>query len=396
MSRHPKELRAHLKRLIMLRLFVVTLFLCFGFVASEVQLALFSLIVGILALSVAYSFWLVWGKHLSILAVVQIGMDLLLESILIFFTGGIDSIFSMLIIFTIFSAGFVINPNSGFITAMMAGIMFLPSSIYGREISDWLYVAYTAYVKISILLLVGFLSTAFAHRFSAMEEEIQLKRRLSLLGETAAQLAHEIRNPLMSITGAIELLHRQLTGTLTKKDDLLMKTVVRESERLTGLLSHVLDYTRDEKYHFERVDLKRFLDEVFLMLENHFSCRSNIEIVKAYRRKKAIVEIDRNKMKQVFINLVVNGLQAMPEGGCLSVDSYRQNGFITITVQDTGCGMTPEQAKRLFIPFERQRSGGTGIGLALAQKIVCQHRGRISVDSHAGSGSTFSITLPAA
>ena len=200
----------------------------------------------------------------------------------------------------------------------------------------------------------------------------------------------------MSITGSVELLNRQLTNKLTPQNIKLMETVLRESERLTGLLGQVLNYTHDEKYRFESVPLNQLLDEVFLMLENHTTCRSTIKLCKEYQRKNIRIDVDQRKIKQVFINIIVNALQAMPHGGELTVDLTTKNGSVIVNFKDTGSGMDEESLRKLFTPFASNRNGGTGIGLAIAQKIVKHHGGKISVTSQEGKGSTFLVTLPAA
>ncbi|MBI4431438.1 MAG: hypothetical protein HY587_06975 [Candidatus Omnitrophica bacterium] len=392
----PADIRKKIKLLIMLRLLVATLFLCFGLLAIKEGFVLFALIVVVLVLSTIYVGWLTIGKHLFLLAAVQLALDLILEIVLMYFTGGFDSVFSTLMVLTIFSAGVILRPNDGFITSILGSILFTVMLIFQhwREPSDLVYAGYISYVKVSIYLLVGFLSSAFAEQVSEMEQELRLKERLSYLGEMTAQLAHEIRNPLMAITGAVQLISRHIKNALSETDLKLIQTVENESGRLNRLLEEILDYTRDEKYEFEKTLLASILDEVFVSFSQNPSINSRVELIKSYQKNNHKVEADRDKLKQVFINVMTNSCQAMPQGGKLSVDTVQDGNLIMIAFSDTGPGMSKDQQKKLFQPFQSGRNGGTGIGLALAQKIVRQHGGKITYRSRIGKGSTFYVILP--
>ena len=394
----PYKMKKKLKLLFMLRLLVATLFLCLGLVAIEESLVLFTLIVAILFLSMLYVVWLVAGKHLYYLAGTQIVLDLILESILMYFTGGFDSVFSVLMVLTIFSAGIIMQPKHGLVAAFLGSILFVIMFIsqQWQSPTDLVYAGYISYVKVSIFLLVGFLSAAFARQVSDMEQELRLRERLSYLGEMAAQLAHEIRNPLMSITGAVELIHRNAQNHLSDNDKKLMQTIQTESHRLSKLLTEVLDYTRDEKLDTQNTRIAQVLDDIFLSFSQNPKMNCGVQITKFYQRHDHKAEIDRDKMKQVFINIIENSMEAMPDGGTLTIASIQDNGMIKISFADTGRGMNREQQKKVFQPFYTEKTGGSGIGLALAQKITRYHGGRVTFDTQEKKGTTFHVFLPAA
>ncbi len=393
----PNKMTKKLKLLFMLRLLVATLFLCLGLVAIEESLVLFTLIVAILFLSTLYVVWLVTGKHLYYLASVQIALDLILETILMYFTGGFDSVFSALMVLTIFSAGVIMQPRDGLVASLLGSILFVIMFIlqHWQTPTDLVYAGYISYVKVSIFLLVGFLSAAFARQVSNMEQELRLRERLSYLGEMAAQLAHEIRNPLMSITGAVELIHRSTKNHLSDNDKKLMQTIQTESHRLSKLLTEVLNYTRDEKLDTKNTLIAQVLDEIFLSFGQNPKMNGRVQITKVYQKHDYKAEIDQDKIKQVFINIIENSMEAMPGGGTLTVDSVQDNGMIKISFADTGRGMSREEQKKIFQPFHSEKTGGSGIGLALAQKITRYHGGRVTFDTQEKKGTTFHVFLPA-
>jgi len=397
MNIRPDQLKVSLKRMIMVRLLIVTFFLFVGMVAIDAGELLFGMIVAIGILSLLYIVWLAAGRLLLIQAWTQIVVDLILETVLIYHTNGYDSVFTTLMVLTIISASLVLVPYGGIFASLAGSAMFASVVIYLQWLSptNTMLVSYVTYVKICILISVGLLSSFLSRRIFNLERQIRLHESLTYLGEMAAHLAHEIRNPLMSITGSIELLNRELAPSLSVQQKHLMNTVSVEGSRLTQMLSQVLSYTRDESLKLEPVSVNELLDEVFLMLEHSHEVNGKVKMNKRYKTSTMQVTVDRARMKQVILNILLNGIQAMPEGGTLDVSVLHQQDKIRIYFQDSGCGMSRDQIKDLFIPFKTTKVEGTGVGLAIAQKIVRQHGGSILVDSKEKVGSTFQITLPA-
>jgi two-component system, NtrC family, sensor histidine kinase PilS len=224
-----------------------------------------------------------------------------------------------------------------------------------------------------------------------MEARVRQADRLATVGRMAANIAHEIRNPLASLTGAIEVLARDagLGGTRER----LAQIVVRESERLDHIIRDLLDYARPAPLTLQPINLADTLDEVLLLLE-HRPLPDTVKIARAYDRELA-VDADPQQIRQVFWNLCLNALEAMPEGGELHVAARRQDRFVLVQVSDSGQGIQAADLPHIFEPFFSTKSEGSGIGLALVHRIVQEHGGDIEVRDHAGPGTTFIITLPA-
>ena len=224
-----------------------------------------------------------------------------------------------------------------------------------------------------------------------MEARVRQADRLATVGRMAANIAHEIRNPLASLTGAIEVLARD--GDLGGTRDRLAQIVVRESERLDHIIKDLLDYARPAPLVLQPINLADTLDEVLLLLE-HRPLPDNVKIVRAYDRELG-VEADPQQIRQVFWNLCLNALQAMVEGGELQVAARREGRLVQVRVSDAGHGIHAADLPHIFEPFFSTKSEGSGIGLALVHRIVQEHGGDIDVRSHAGQGTIFTITLPA-
>jgi two-component system, NtrC family, sensor histidine kinase PilS len=224
-----------------------------------------------------------------------------------------------------------------------------------------------------------------------MEARVRQADRLATVGRMAANIAHEIRNPLASLTGAIEVLARDAGAGGTRER--LAQIVVRESERLDHIIRDLLDYARPAPLTLQAINLADTLDEVLFLLE-HRPLPDTVKVARAYDRDLA-VDADPQQIRQVFWNLCLNALQAMPEGGELHVAAHCQDRFVQVRVSDSGQGIQAADLPHIFEPFFSTKSEGSGIGLALVHRIVQEHGGDIEVRGRTGPGTTFIITLPA-
>ena len=227
-----------------------------------------------------------------------------------------------------------------------------------------------------------------------MEESVRRKDRLAAVGRVAAGLAHEIRNPLGAMRGAIQVL--QPTMQKDSAQAQLMDIVLRESDRLNSIITNFLQYARPRTGEFEAVDLREILKDSLTLLSHSPEVRSVHEIVEELPDAPVPAIADAAGLKQVFWNLTRNAMQAMPDGGKLTVKlALTANNRAQITIADTGVGMPPEQVEGLFEPFSQSRTGGTGLGLSIVYQIVRDHNGTINVRSREGKGTTITIDLPA-
>lgn len=222
-----------------------------------------------------------------------------------------------------------------------------------------------------------------------LAEEIKKKEKLAAVGELSAKIAHEIRNPLASLKGSVEML-RENTGSPEQRER-LMGIALGEMDRLNTIITDFLDYSKPSAPVLADVDLNAVLDEILEMLGN--SGAVGISVRRAFSGHLP-VKADSQKLQQVFWNLGINALDAMAGGGELSVETRAADGEVEITFSDTGTGIRKEDLEKIFFPFFTTKNTGTGLGLSIAYRIVEDHGGRITVESIPGKGSRFGVRLP--
>ncbi|MEK6405447.1 MAG: ATP-binding protein [Acidobacteriota bacterium] len=226
-----------------------------------------------------------------------------------------------------------------------------------------------------------------------LEREVRRQERLAALGKMAAGLAHEIRNPLASMRGSVQVLASELS--FSQDQSQLMQIVLRESDRLNRIVSDFLTYARPPKIERAVIELASLLSETIALLRNSPELRPDHLILEKYPDVSVLYQGDANQMRQIFWNLARNAIQAMPQGGELSVMlEAGPSRDVTIAFIDTGQGMSREQRERLFEPFNSS-SGGTGLGMAIVYQLVRDHSGNIVVESESGKGTRIAIKLPA-
>ncbi len=227
----------------------------------------------------------------------------------------------------------------------------------------------------------------------AMEENVRRKDRLAAVGRVAAGLAHEIRNPLGAMRGAIQVLQAQIPPESSQAS--LMEIILRESDRLNKIITNFLTYARPRVSNFSEIDVREAIKETFILLKHSPDIDEHYFLETELPDHPVLISADPTQLKQIFWNLARNSIGAMPNGGKLSVILREvNNGRIRILFKDTGCGMSPEQVERLFEPFSDSTTGGTGLGLSIVYQIVRDHNGTINVRSLEGDGTTITIELP--
>jgi two-component system sensor histidine kinase PilS (NtrC family) len=225
-----------------------------------------------------------------------------------------------------------------------------------------------------------------------LEREVRMQDRLAAVGRLAAAIAHEIRNPLTSIAGSVSMLSG--IPDMNEEHRRLLEIVTRESQRLNGIISEFLTYSRGKQYHFERVDLVRLLEDTLTLIRHRMTAENTgITIESRFALPEAWVLADGDKIKQVFWNFAENAVRAMRVGGTLKVSIERQGDDWQVSFADTGTGMTPQQTEKIFEPFQSNFEGGTGLGLAVVYQIVQAHEGRVWARSKPGQGTTLILRL---
>jgi two-component system, NtrC family, sensor histidine kinase HydH len=225
------------------------------------------------------------------------------------------------------------------------------------------------------------------------EEQLRRADRLSALGELSAGMAHEIRNPLGSIRGAAEILKDDYGPDAPKHE--FIQILLKETDRLNQIVQEFLTFARPKPPELKQEDVNEVIESV-LTLTAQPARAARIAVEKKLDWSIGNRDLDAGLLKQAFLNLVLNAIQAMPDGGTMIVTSARNDSGIEVTIADTGAGISPENRKKLFSPFFTTKQDGTGLGLAITFRIIQNHHGVIDVDSVPGKGTRFTVRIPGA
>jgi two-component system sensor histidine kinase PilS (NtrC family) len=220
-----------------------------------------------------------------------------------------------------------------------------------------------------------------------------MRQRLAAVGEMAAGIAHEIRNPLASMSGAMQVLRGELP--LSAEQTQLMDIVLRESDRLNGTISSFLAYARPSRVDVSRIDARRPVQDTAALLRTSPETSADHRIDVTVPDAPVWVDADENQLRQIVWNLATNGLKAMPRGGRLELFAGVGDGAVSLGVRDEGTGIPAEEVDAIFHPFRGSFGRGSGLGLAIVHRIVTDYNGRIDVQSALGQGTTITARFPA-
>jgi two-component system, NtrC family, sensor histidine kinase PilS len=221
-----------------------------------------------------------------------------------------------------------------------------------------------------------------------LQEQIKHKEKMAAIGQLAAGIAHEIRNPLAGISGSIELLSQDAKNP---DDQKLMRIILREIDRLNNLITDFLDYSKPDRRPDQKVDVALIIDEVIQNIKLSPTTPKNL--VYEIQIQSSYVLGYSDKLKQAFLNIIVNAVQAMQDRSpcVLSVKTIADDQKICVEISDTGVGMSPESQKRIFEPFYTTKSKGTGLGLAITHKVFESHNALVEIESEMNVGTKFKI-----
>ncbi|HEX9022038.1 MAG TPA: ATP-binding protein [Nitrospirota bacterium] len=225
------------------------------------------------------------------------------------------------------------------------------------------------------------------------EEQLRRADRLSALGELSAGMAHEIRNPLGAIKGAVEILKDDYSPDEAKYE--FVRILLKETDRLNRIVHEFLGFARPKPPEFHQTDPNESVESVLTLISQE-ARKAGVAVVKKLDPFIGKRNLDAALLKQALLNLMLNAIQAMPKGGALTVETALRGEFLEIKIADTGVGITEENRKKLFSPFFTTKKNGTGLGLAITYRIVQNHRGTVAVSSEPGRGTTFTIKIPVA
>ncbi len=256
----------------------------------------------------------------------------------------------------------------------------------------------TLRVRVAALTVPELAELGFVYAFDdlteirRLEREVRMQDRLAAVGRLAAAIAHEIRNPLTSIAGSVSMLSG--VPEMNEEHRRLLDIVTRESQRLNGIITDFLAYSRTKQYHFAKADLILLLEDTLTLMDHRMAAEeTGISIQRRFAVKQAYVFADGDRIKQVFWNLCENAVRAMKSGGALTVAVEALGEDWQVSFADTGTGMSPQQVEKIFEPFQSNFEGGTGLGLAIVYQIMQGHEGKVWARSKPGQGATFVLRL---
>jgi hypothetical protein len=228
-------------------------------------------------------------------------------------------------------------------------------------------------------------------------QQMERADRLASVGEMATGIAHEIKNPLAGISGAISVLADDFPETDPRKE--IVRQVLDQIKRLDKTATDLLFFGRPGRPEFAFADINALVKKTLFFVSQHPEAK-NIHRVKELTRDLPAIWADEKQIQQVLLNVIINAVQAMPDGGTLTIqtDSLARQGkeWVRVLVMDSGKGIPPQELDKIFVPFHTTKTQGTGLGLPICRQLMAQHGGTIEVESRVGEGTTFTIELPVA
>jgi signal transduction histidine kinase len=289
-----------------------------------------------------------------------------------------------------------INVNGAPLAVLEIGLSLKPmASSWRRSLRSMVFFG-GAVLIIGIfgMATIFYLQHSHIQKISSLEAAISRQQRLSELGNMAATVAHEIRNPLNSVSMGLQRLKGEFTPTQDPDHYARFLSLMQEEvRRINSIVEQFLSLARPLKLQAEKISLEEFLGELAVLTGDEAKA-ANVQVDLKIPPGMAVLEADRNYLKQLLLNLVLNGIQAMPRGGTLTIEARPDKDFLELTVTDQGTGMAPETVKRIFEPYFTTKTNGSGLGLAIARRIIDAHHGTITAESAPEKGSRFRIRLP--
>jgi signal transduction histidine kinase len=375
-------------------------------------LSLYNLSAGVLAISIVYSIWLNQKKGLLALAYFQTIMDTFLVTGIIFVTGSFDSVFTFLYLLVIIYASMILLQKGSFVMAAFSSIQYglLIELEYYRVITPFMgqlpismtrdetQIIYRIIITISACFAVATLSSILSLQLRNARKDLKitqehLKRveKMSAMDEMISGIAHEIKNPLASLSGSIQLLKEDTPPG--SHEDKLFQIILRETERLKQITNDIRLFAKPSKTNAVQVDITKAIEDVVALFLNtpEWTQKSQID---TKLEKNLFVTIDPDHLKQILWNLIKNAAESIDANGKISIRmSSPRNKRIYLTIRDNGNGIDPEKAKHIFDPFYTTKPEGTGLGLSIIHRIIDTYDGMIDFESIPGNGTLFTIVF---
>jgi signal transduction histidine kinase len=296
-------------------------------------------------------------------------------------------LFRRLYYLPIILAGFRFGLSGGLLTSGGISLLFLPHVLMTKV--TLVRQAHEAVFEVPLFLLVGAVTGILSDRQRRAAELLRRAERLKTLGEMAAGMAHEVKNPLAAIRSAAQILSSRVAG----KEAEFPRLIVREVDQLNRVVNDFLDYARPAPLKREPVRLSGLVESCLQLLAPVIRDKG-VNVITGFPADETAVSADPNQLRQVFLNLILNAVQATDKGAEVALAVWRDGGCTRVTVNDSGPGIPADKLKRVFEPFYSTKPGGTGLGLPIAQRIVAEHGGRLVLESEPGKGTTATVILP--
>ena len=376
-------------------------------------LVLYGLIVGVFVLSFIYSIMLQRVTRVLIFSYVQITIDTGVVSLIIFVTGSFSSIFTFLYLVVItYSSLFLFQRGSLIIAAFCSiqyGVMvnlefygffkpFLMEGSLPAFTYPWSHVLYKILIIMVACFAVAYLSGVLAEQarktkieLETMEEYVKRVEKMAYMGRMAANMAHEIKNPLASLAGSIQMLKEDMS--YDPDHDKLMQIVLRETGRLSELVNNFLLFAKPTVGKVEAFELNKALGETVGLFEKDNTCRGRIGI-RLNLAPDIWVEMDPLHLRQVLWNLLLNAAEAIDGPGIITIETSRvKSEYAVVSISDNGSGMPKKMANSIFDPFFTTKPHGTGLGLSIVHSILEAYGSRLDVASRVGEGTVVTLKL---
>lgn len=381
-----------------------------GLLPLAVQI-IYGLAVLILILSTFYFILFRFFRTSAHFAYFQLGMDAILTTFIIMVTGSFASVFSFMYLLIVIYSSILIFRKGSLILASFCSMQYSlligleyhgHLSMFGMEEGlpriGWLFVSFKVIAVVSACYAIAFLSSLLAERekrardqLKAMEAHVKRVEKTAAMGEMAAGLAHEIKNPLASMSGAIQLLKEDMRLEPDKVK--LMQIVLREADRLSTLVSDFLQFARPSAGKPEIIQLDKTLGEILALFQKDAKSQDRITFT-VDLAPNIWIKIDHGHLRQVMWNLLLNAVEAIPDRGSVTINTIPiKNEHIWIEVIDNGQGMSQATLASIFDPFFTTRADGTGLGLSIVQRILAEYDSQLDVESEAGHGTKFTLKL---
>jgi len=380
---------------------------------AEPLLFIYGLTIGIYVLSFVYTIVLRRVKRELLFAYVQVFTDTIVVTLIIYVTGGFSSIFSFLYLVVIIYSSMILFRRGSMIMAALCSIQygilvdleyfgiltpFVVEDSMSGLIFTWNYAIFKILITMVACFAVSFLSSLLSEQerrtkkdLVAMEAHVKRVEKMAAIGEMAAGLTHEIKNPLASLTGSIQMLRHDIPHS--SDHDKLMQIVLREADRLSSLANDFLLFARPPVGKTESIELKEALSETLELFERDSTGRDRISISKIFI-SNIWIEMDASHLRQILWNLLLNAAESINGSGRIDIKMIpSMNSFVGIQVTDTGCGISKERIDSIYDPFFTTKSTGTGLGLSIVHRILESYNGWIEVASEIDKGTTFTLKL---